>query len=789
MSNTVSMEQKTSFQCRSLRRFYCINRRKFFCFGCLVLSTLFMVLPGIFYLKESLKFSALKYDDADFLIQLNVEDLQDSVGKRERNCWKRLILKNKTSPLTVVCAFQPLTNKIFKRKRKTVVLGMGVHLGHDADQKFSCRKSGIEYISWETRSKDAPAITKKFSIHPYHQTHLMKAQQAIWKSLRNHPQLVKADIIICGFDAWHCLMFAPFNKKMIINPGYRFEGHLQTDGEQAKHLQSVLYNAVRYNPDVIMAGHIIYDILYEQHFLGSHKIIPLPATGYYVRGRLKLEINKGICPDVPLNSSGYHPNKMEVLIMPKRLSKGGHIVAEEIKKYSENAKGKYKVELFENAIKGRYPYCQIGKYQAGIVLGYSVMSSFTSEVASLGIPLFVPTPRLYAEWERKHHLIEERKNNLDQIILNDMEKNPRAINIGYNPNDDFDEKAILEWVKYSDYYYYDGVQQFDSYEELFEKLENSDLQAMSAAMLKDRKQNLDNNIRNLNAIEKYFFNGEQETKSYMPKTFSEGMKLWQEKLNPPKFVFNPTRTTAKREIAKREIVIINYEEYIKVFKSNPLCLHAVEQKVILYGVSLEASSTHANCTFLRLQDLQLDSIVAGIMKRFPLWTSDRLVQDLIILIHTIQLKATSVTKLSHNKLESCKVTKFSQLLPSSIAGWSELTFNTTNFWYAWVPFTDFTVVKMWFQLALKFLKFKPRHVNCFPLLSSTFHFSTEDIEALNDYLQFWKTDEQNNFLNLLDQLNFELAVRGYTTKYYAELHRTWLETISGYINTTSMLMQ
>ncbi|XP_057295825.1 uncharacterized protein LOC130624266 isoform X2 [Hydractinia symbiolongicarpus] len=748
-------------------------------FGFLVLIVLLMIMLGIYNERGNiLDLSALYRSKGDTISPIKLKDFQN---KTRKGWWKNLMLKSNASPSTVLCAFQPLTNKIFKRKRKTVVLGMGVHLGHDADQEFSCRKSGIEYISWEMRSKDAPTIIKSFLVHSYDQNHLHKTQKIFWEKLRNHPQLVKADIIICGFDVWHCLIFAPFNKKMILNPGYRFEGHLPTNGEQAKHLQSVLYNAVRYNPDVIMAGHIIYDILYEQHFLGSHKIIPLPATGYYVRERLEQELQQHKCQGVPIKTSGYHPSKMEVLIMPKRLSKGGYIVAEEIKNYKGKAKKKYEVKLFEEAFKGRYNYCQIGAYQAGIVLGYSVMSYFTSEVASLGIPLFVPTPRLYAEWERKYHLILERKSSLEQARLDDMKESSRSINMGYNPNDDFDEKAILEWVKYSDYYYYGGVQQFDSYEELFEKLENSDLQAMSAAMLKDRKQNRDKNINNLKAIEKYFFDGEHETNTYIPKTFSEGMKLWQEKLNPPKFDFNHDHYTAKKDI-----VIINYDEYVNVFKLKPSCAHAVAYGIIFYSVTLEASYTNVNCTFLRLQDLQSHSIVAGIIKKFPLWTSDRVVQDLIILIHAIQLKATSVTKLFYDNLELCKVAKFTHVLPH-IVGWSEITFNSTNFWYAWVPFTDFTVVKMWYHFVLKFLKFKSNQPKCFSLSHSTSYFSTEDFEALNDYLQFWKTDERNNFFNLLDQLNFELAVRGYTTKYYAELHRTWLETISGYTNSTSML--
>ena len=36
-----------------------------------------------------------------------------------------------------------------------------------------------------------------------------------------------------------------------------------------------------------MAGTNLYDVMYHQHFFGSHKLIPLPAVGEYVRTRAR----------------------------------------------------------------------------------------------------------------------------------------------------------------------------------------------------------------------------------------------------------------------------------------------------------------------------------------------------------------------------------------------------------------------------------------------------------------------------------------------------------------------
>ena len=61
-----------------------------------------------------------------------------------------------------------------------------------------------------------------------------------------------------------------------------------TDATSNKNTNANIYGLpsfCRHNPDVIMAGTNLYDVMYHQHFFGSHKLIPLPAVGEYVRAR------------------------------------------------------------------------------------------------------------------------------------------------------------------------------------------------------------------------------------------------------------------------------------------------------------------------------------------------------------------------------------------------------------------------------------------------------------------------------------------------------------------------
>lgn len=240
---------------------------------------------------------------------------------------------------------------------------MGVHLGPAAVAKLNVPLAGMTFISWEYRDKNYNGL-QKYLIHGYTKSHLLETQKLFWEHFKQDPQLKYADIIACGFDTWHCLIFAPFNKKLVLNSAYRFDGHI--DGIHKADiidLQNELYPAVRYNPDVILAGAIIYDVMYHQHFLGSHKMIPLPAACDYVQERLKTEIYKDSCPGIPRNTKGYHPtfSKPVFAVSPKRLSPGGKKIANDMIAYfKQRNPSKYEVVSLPDHLHQPYKYCQLG---------------------------------------------------------------------------------------------------------------------------------------------------------------------------------------------------------------------------------------------------------------------------------------------------------------------------------------------------------------------------------------------------------------------------------------------
>ncbi len=135
-------------------------------------------------------------------------------------------------------------------------------------------------------------------------------------------------------------------------------------------------------------------------------------------------------------------------------------------------------------------------------------------------------------WEATYHIAPERKSTLKQTTYNTMKPNSRSINYGYNPNDDYNETNSQRWFIYSDYYYRKGSVVFESIDDLFEKIKSTDLAKVQAEIESHNSKNRKLNTLGWRSIERYLGD---TGKGEMPKTFSEGMELWNSKNKPPQF--------------------------------------------------------------------------------------------------------------------------------------------------------------------------------------------------------------------------------------------------------------
>ena len=139
----------------------------------------------------------------------------------------------------------------------------------------------------------------------------------------------------------------------------------------------------------------------------------------------------------------------------------------------------------------------------------------------------------------------ERKSTLKQTAYNTMKQNSRSINLGYNPNDDYNETNSQRWFIYSDYYYREGSVIFESIDDLFEKIKSIDLAKVQAEMKSHNTKNKELNKLCWKSIVRYLGD---TIKGKMPRTFQEGMDLWKHKNKPPQFIPKQNNVTGNTTV-------------------------------------------------------------------------------------------------------------------------------------------------------------------------------------------------------------------------------------------------
>ncbi|XP_065672992.1 uncharacterized protein LOC101237499 isoform X1 [Hydra vulgaris] len=673
--------------------------------------------------------------------KLETSNLIKSDSNSKERCWKKYYDANTnivSSPQNALCLFKPL--KVKEKNefiKNVVVLGIGCHVGPAADNKEVLPKAGYKYISWQTRDKQFNELKNKL-VHGYSKEHLKLTQELFWNAYKNDSDLIEADIIVCGFDAWHCLIFAPFNKKIVINSSYRFDGHIATSFNEMAQLQKELYDAVRYNPDVIMAGSIIYDVMYQQHYLGTHKIIPLPASCEYVQNHIKKEIDdKKNC----FNECKKANNKTLVMIFPKRLSNGGKIVADEIMREAAKIERTFEIKNFEQCFPNGYNYCH------------------------LGVPLFVPSPKLYANYEKQHHLVEERKQRLQHMSYDAMTQNNRSLNYGYNPNDDFNETALQRWLSYSDYYYYGGVEQYNNYEELFHKITTVNLTDLKQKALKHRIKNHKIVVDHWQAIIKYFYgDSDYYHEKYAPNTLNDGLEMWRKSVSRPNLT-----STGKKNFDGLPVITIMLEDLNEVV---PDCFKYKNEFIIV--LLTNRTETINGCKLINYAALS-DELNLFDDKYFP----NSIQWDTVAMImYAITLRPSKIITFTKTECISnyCFISDEFDFLQLK-STWKMSVYESAQFWYMLAP-EDFQVFDNWIKTLASYtseLNSVSKCRICFQTNKTIF--SEEDIGYLSSYLHYWKSDETESFFHVIDQLNFELAVRGYLSKLHAKLHRWWLQKL------------
>ena len=129
-------------------------------------------------------------------------------------------------------------------------------------------------------------------------------------------------------------------------------------------------------------------------------------------------------------------------------------------------------------------------HPAVILLPYSVMSFRLTELYSLGIPLFIPSPKFFRNIGGMGHdrtSTSEPYCDKDPLLEEKMRPGLDLSTHLYSPNIDFSQNAEAEmyWLQYADFYDWPHIQHFDSYDHLKEILPKADLKSIHEDMLEE----------------------------------------------------------------------------------------------------------------------------------------------------------------------------------------------------------------------------------------------------------------------------------------------------------------
>jgi hypothetical protein len=298
-------------------------------------------------------------------------------------------------------------------------------------------------------SKLSPTLTRSLRAHSSKMNEKMVKEN--FEFFKNHSIIASTDVFLCQFPSSMCEMWMPFNKTVAFIPAHRYNLARCTKDEWERldhHLQML---ATMKSPKHIIGAASFYDQQYLRHYTGLH---PLPLFSY--------------CGDYTRPSiHQFNPTRDEILFVSHMGDKGKKLVAEVRKFKIVDIKSLY----------DRYNLSNLVSHRAIVYIPYSVMSYKMSEFYSLGIPLFVPSVKLF----RTVGGFGPDRSSLSRFYCKNvtldhqMKMHPQSPH-PYSPNAvwESDPEAECYWLQMADFYHWPHITQFNDMADLEKKLESAD---------------------------------------------------------------------------------------------------------------------------------------------------------------------------------------------------------------------------------------------------------------------------------------------------------------------------
>lgn len=300
-------------------------------------------------------------------------------------------------------------------------------------------------------------------------------RRSFYRRYREDAEFLSVDAFVCTHATSLCEVFMPFDKPMILIASTRYEIG-RHDERRWRQWNENLVRIAGKNFNVIAANNL-YDLEYVKYFTGLRQVQYLPNLCEYVNTYYD-DVRGGGGGDGVLRRSE------EVLLAPARGIDPS--LLDSFSRHFHHYLSTSKKSLSIRKIRDLYPhyeYADVSQHRAVVVLPYQVSFMTFFEFYRMAVPMFVPSPSLLATWHHRHQTLSER--TWHYVFTKEVTSSsaiPRAQNstsrLTSDPNDDSSYEAILQWVTLSDLYSFPHIQQFTSWQHLFDQLTSHDTRSL-----------------------------------------------------------------------------------------------------------------------------------------------------------------------------------------------------------------------------------------------------------------------------------------------------------------------
>ena len=314
-------------------------------------------------------------------------------------------------------------------------------------------------------------------------------KQEFAAAYKNDPEFERVDAFICHHPAANCELFLPFKKSIIVHATTRIEFGRHDEGidwrissgydrevgaKKWKEWVATLQNLAKDNHNVIAANNL-YDRDYIEYFTGIQNVLLLPSWCGDNIGTKFCE--RGWESSI---SEEWLPTRHEVVIVPYRSNldrsryKTGirdpidHPIIKELAAVPKSISNGTDVKMIRELYSDANPLRML-KHPAIIVLPYQISTMQLVELYRLNIPTFCPSLSLLKRWCREHDLLWEVHYGWPENLMNvtdipNPNGHPLMDKYGKEWEDMFDH-----WIPKSDFYRFDHITYFDSWEHFHRK--------------------------------------------------------------------------------------------------------------------------------------------------------------------------------------------------------------------------------------------------------------------------------------------------------------------------------